>query len=128
MSKLGQVIYRLRLIKQVCWVVLFCVYAQLYLFVGLIILQAQGGSLIHNTTRAEEKTSLLHHHRPKHSSNTTDAYGNDLSMQLTHKYSKKKEAHASFIRQYKSNIKVVALFLSVITTCRFGLNHKELPL
>lgn len=40
----------------------------------------------------------------------------------------KKEAHASFIRQYKSNIKDVALFLSVITTCRFGLNHKELPL
>lgn len=38
----------------------------------------------------------------------------------------KKEAHASFIRQCKSNMKDVALFLSVITT-RFGFKHEELP-
>lgn len=89
----------------------------------LIIIQAQGGSLIRNTTRAEQKTSVLHRRKPAEYKRIQRLHMATILGCSWH-LDNKKEAHASFIRQCKSNMKDVALFLSVITT-RFGLNHEK---
>lgn len=85
---------------------------------GVIILRTQGGSLNPNTTREEQETVPQNPARIQQMA---------MIFACSRHVNIKKEAHASFIRQYKSNIKDVALSLSVITACRFGLNHKELP-